>query len=41
MYTNLLLVFGVRTANLPTTTRVPLCHTKVKGPWSMTNGAVV
>ena len=41
MYTNLLLVFGVRTANLPTTTRVPFCHTKVRGPRSRTNGAVV
>jgi hypothetical protein len=41
MYTNLLPVFGLRTAKLPTTTRVPLCHTKVRGPWSRTNGAVV
>jgi hypothetical protein len=41
MCTNLLLVFGVRTANLPITTHVPLCHTKVRGPWSGTNGAVV
>jgi hypothetical protein len=41
MHTNLLLVFGVRTANLPATTRVSLCHTKVRGPWSRTNGAVV
>ena len=41
MYTNLLLVFGVRTANLPATTCVLLCHTKVRGPWSRTNGAVV
>jgi hypothetical protein len=41
MHTKSLLVFSVRTANLPTTSCVPFCHTKVSGPWSRTNGAVV
>ena len=41
IHTNSLLVFGVRVANVPTTRCVPFCHTRVRGPWSRTNGAVV